>query len=262
MKRELNKKMGRIFVVTSGKGGTGKTTSAVNLGAALNHFGEDVIIVDGNLTTPNVGLHFGAPIVPVSLSHVLSGHARIEDSIYEHESGVKIIPTSLSIKELKRANRKNLESIARKLRKLSDYIIFDSGAGLGEEAVSVIRLADEIILVSNPDMPSITDALKTIKIAEELGKVVKGVIITRVRFDKTELSPESIMDMLEVPILGVIPEEFAIRESLAIKNPVVHTHPKSRSSEKYKEIAANLAGRSYKAKKYTRSFWRKLLGLK
>ena len=257
--------MGRIFVITCGKGGTGKTSSAVNLGAALNSFGEDVIIVDGNLTTPNVGLHFGAPIVPVSLAHVLSGHARIEDSIYEHDSGIKIIPTSLSLKELKRANRRNLENIARKLKRLFRYIIFDSSAGLGEEALSIMRLADEVILVSNPDMPSITDALKTIKIAEELGKPVRGVIVTRVRYDKTELTSENIIDMLEVPILGVIPEEFAVRESLAMKNPVVHTHPKSRSAEKYKEIAAKLVGRNYKAKDYKRGFWAKIassLGLR
>jgi len=251
--------MGKIFVVTSGKGGTGKTTSAVNLGAALNFLGEDVILVDGNLTTPNVGLHFGAPVVPVSLAHVLSGHAKLEDAIYEHESGIKIIPTSLSIKELRRTNRRNLDNISKKLKRLFDYVIFDSAAGLGEEATSVIRLADEVILVSNPDMPSITDALKTIKIAEEMGKTVKGVIITRVRYDKTELSPENIMDMLEVPILGVVPEEFAIRESLAMKNPVVHTHPKSKSAEKYKEIAGKIANRDYKAKIHKKGFWASLM---
>ncbi|MEK6919396.1 MAG: cell division ATPase MinD [Nanoarchaeota archaeon] len=256
--------MGRIFVVTSGKGGTGKTTSAVNLGSALNSFGEDVILVDGNLTTPNVGLHFGAPVVPISLAHVLSGNAKIEDSIYEHESGVKIIPTSLSIKELRKTNKKYLENIAKKLKRLFSYVIFDSAAGLGDEAISIISLADEVILVSNPDMPSITDALKTIKIAEELGKTVRGVIITRVRYDKTELTPENIIDMLEVPILGVIPEEFAVRESLAMKSPVVHTHPKSRSAEKYKEIAAKIIGRDYKAKKHKTGFWssiKKSLGL-
>jgi septum site-determining protein MinD len=252
--------MGRIFVITSGKGGTGKTTSAVNLASALNNFGEDVIIVDGNLTTPNVGLHFGAPVVPISLAHVLSGNAKIEDSIYEHESGVKIIPTSLSIKELRKTNKKYLESISRRLKRLFSYVIFDSAAGLGDEATSIIRLADEIVLVANPDMPSVTDALKTIKIAQELGKPVRGVIITRVRYDKTELSPENIIDMLEVPILGVVPEEFAVRESLAMKNPVVHTHPKSRSSEKYKEIAAKLVGRDYKAKSHKKGFWSKILG--
>ncbi|PIN88527.1 septum site-determining protein MinD, partial [Candidatus Pacearchaeota archaeon CG10_big_fil_rev_8_21_14_0_10_35_13] len=140
---------GKIFVITSGKGGTGKTTSAINLGAALNFFGEEVIVVDGNLTTPNVGLHLGAPVVPISLGHVLSGGSGVEDAIYEHESGIKIIPTSLSIKDLKKFNRKNLLNVANKLRSISDYTIFDSAAGLGEEALSIINLADELIVVTN-----------------------------------------------------------------------------------------------------------------
>ena len=76
----------KAIAVVSGKGGVGKTTSAINLAAALNFFGKDVVILDANLTTPNVGLHLGAPIVPVNLNHVLSGKASIVDAIYEHES--------------------------------------------------------------------------------------------------------------------------------------------------------------------------------
>ena len=94
--------MGKSYVIVSGKGGVGKTTTAVNLGAALNKIDEDVVIVDTNLTTPNVGLHFGAPIVPVHLNHVMQGRAGIEEAIYEHESGTKIVPASLSLKDMKR----------------------------------------------------------------------------------------------------------------------------------------------------------------
>ena len=90
--------MAKLITITSGKGGVGKTTTAINLGAALNAFGKEVIILDANLTTPNIGLHLGAPIVPVSLNHVLLGKARLSDAIYEHESGTKIITSSLSIK--------------------------------------------------------------------------------------------------------------------------------------------------------------------
>jgi len=74
--------MAKIITITSAKGGVGKTTTSINLGAALNAFGHDVVIVDANLTTPNVGLHLGAPIVPISLNHVLNGKADIEDAIY------------------------------------------------------------------------------------------------------------------------------------------------------------------------------------
>jgi len=62
----------KIIVITSGKGGVGKTTTAINLGAAINYFGKNVLIVDGNLTTPNIGIHLNSPETPITLNHVLS----------------------------------------------------------------------------------------------------------------------------------------------------------------------------------------------
>src|SRR3989344_7495282 len=100
--------MSKFILITSGKGGVGKTTAAVNLATAMNYFDEDVTLVDVNLTTPNVGLHLGAPVVPVTLNHVLSGKADLVDAIYEHESGAKVIPASLSIKDLESADTKDL----------------------------------------------------------------------------------------------------------------------------------------------------------
>src|SRR3989338_5144950 len=99
--------MAKLFVVTSGKGGVGKTTTAINLGAALNYLNQDVIVVDANMETPNVGLHLGAPIVPVTLNHVLSGKASLGEAIYEHASGTKILPSSLSLKDIKKTGYDN-----------------------------------------------------------------------------------------------------------------------------------------------------------
>ncbi len=96
--------MSNIIVITSGKGGVGKTTTAINLAAAINHFKKDVLVIDGNLTTPNVALHLGAAEVPVNLNHVLLGKAAPHEAIYEHNSGIKIMPSSLSIKNWKKIN--------------------------------------------------------------------------------------------------------------------------------------------------------------
>ncbi len=235
--------MGKILVITSGKGGVGKTTTAINLGAALNSLNEEVIIVDANLSTPNVGLHFGAPIVPVSLNHVLLGKATPDEAIYEHESGIKIIPGSLSVKELKKLKTINLTETAKKLKKIADYVIFDSAAGLGEEALAALQIADEVIIVTNPEMPAITDALKTIKVAEDMNKEVKGIILTRVRWDKTEMPIANVKDMLERPIIGVVPEDNAVRQALSVKDAVFHTHPRSKVARAYRHIAAKIAGK-------------------
>jgi len=237
--------MAKIYAIASGKGGVGKTTSAINLGAALNKFKEDVIVVDANLTTPNIGLYLGAPIVPINLNHVLQGKADIEEAIYEHESGTKIIPSSLSLKDTKKI-KKSIIDETKKLKKISDHIILDSSAGLGEEVKTAISASDELILITNPNILSVTDTLKTIKLAEEMNKRVRGVIITRVKHNKNEMSLENIKDMLEVPVLGIVPEDSAVEESLAKKNAVIHTKPKSKAAKAYIDIAARLLGKQKK----------------
>jgi septum site-determining protein MinD len=234
--------MAIVYAIISGKGGVGKTTTAVNLGTSLNLLGEDVIIVDGNLTTPNVGIHFGSPIVPITLNHVLNNQAKIEDAIYEHESGTKIIPASLSLKEAEKIDYRDLVDVARRLKRMTNHVLIDSAAGLGSEAKSTISASDEIIIVTNPEMAAVTDALKTIKLAEEMNKPIKGVIITRYQGKRIEMSLPNVKDMLEVPILGIIPEDIAIRESHILKNPVVLTHPKSMAARGYHETSRRILG--------------------
>jgi len=241
--------MKKLIVITSGKGGVGKTTTAINLGAAIKHFDRDVLIIDGNLTTPNVGIYLGCPEVPVSLNHVISNRADASEAVYEHESGMKIIPSSLSLKELKNINYNKLKNFKKDFKKISDYVIVDSGAGLGEEAVSAIKMADDIILITNPEMPAITDALKTIKLAEQMKKNILGVIITKVRNDDIEMQPETVKEMLETQILGMIPHDPDLQRSQKSKKTVIQTHPKSKSARAYKEIAAKILDIDYDSNK-------------
>jgi len=241
--------MAKIFVITSGKGGVGKTTTAINLAAALNSLNEDVVVVDTNLTTPDMGIYLGAPIVPVSLTHVLLGKANVNEAVYEHESGTKIIPCSLSIKEMDKVNPNKIVSLADKLKKMAEYVIFDSAAGLGEDALAAIEASDEVIIIANPEMPSVTDALKTAKVAQNMGKTVRGVIITRVRKDGLDMPYLNVKEMLELPVLGVVPEDKAVRRSHIMKNAVFHTHPKSKAAKAYREIAKKLTGKTYPKEK-------------
>ncbi len=237
--------MTRVLVITSGKGGVGKTTTAINLGAALNAFGKNVIVVDANLTTPNVGVHLGAPNVPISLTHVLSGKARMHEAIYEHHSGMKVMPSSLSLAHLRSVKPERLMDVAKRLKKIADISIFDSAAGLGREAIIAIQSGDEIIVTTQAEMPALADALKVIKAAKDLGKEITGVVVTRFKQHKYELPLEDIESMLEEPIIAVIPEDESVKEALRLRDAVVHTHPKSPSAESYKELAARLIGGRY-----------------
>lgn len=256
--------MSRIIVITSGKGGVGKTTSAINLAAAINYFGKDVLVIDGNLSTPNVGIHLNAPEVPINLNHVLKGEAEPFEAVYKHESGMKIMPSSLSVRELKRTRPERLKNFRKDFRKVAEYVIVDSAAGLGPEASCAIDIADELIIVTNPEMPAITDALKAVKLAELMKKPVTGIIVTRVKKDNIELSPEVVREMLEIPILGMIPEDDDVRKSISMKKAVVHSHPKGNASRAYKEIAAKLINVSYDSDKDKEKFLKrfsKWLGL-
>jgi septum site-determining protein MinD len=236
--------MARVIVVASGKGGVGKTTSTINIGAALNKLGKDVMIVDANLTTPNLGLHLGAPTVPVSLSHVMSGKAKLHEAIYEHNSGLKILPSSISIYASKIEPIKILE-LSKKLKKYADMIIFDSAAGLGEDVEKTLQAADDIIIVTQAEIPALTDALKTIKLAESLDKNITGVVITRFKKKDHEIPLENIESMLEKEIIAVIPEDEAVKHALRMRDAVVHTHPNSDAAKGYRELAAKLIGQHY-----------------
>jgi len=242
--------MGRIIAIISGKGGVGKTTTAINLGAALNKLNKEVIIVDVNLNTPNIGIHLGAPIVPVTLNHVLKGKADISEAIYEHSSGTKIVPSSISVKEITKFNTKRIPLVIRQLKDRADFIILDSAAGFSEEAMATLEAGEEIIIVTNPEMPSVTDALKAVKVAREMKKDVKGVIVTRHRNQDYEMSLPSIKSMLETQIIGVVPEDASVKKALNKRDAVVHTHPKSKVSRKYNEIALRIIGpNAYKDRK-------------
>ncbi len=251
--------MAKIYSIISAKGGVGKTTSAINIAAAMNFLGKNTLVVDANLPTPNIGLHLGAPIVPITLNHVLSGSAEISDAIYEHSSGLKIFPSSLSTKDLKKIRYENLPNVTKQLKRFSEHIILDSSAGLGEEALSAINAADEIILVTQAEMPSVTDVLKSAKIAEQLNKHIRGFIITKHQGRNTEMSLSNIQEMLELPLLGVVPEDKNIQKSLALKNPIIYTHPKSKASMAYINIAKRILGKSYIEKEKS-GFFSWLLG--
>ena len=110
--------------------------------------------------------------------------------------------------------------------------------------------------MTNPEIPAVTDALKTSKLVEQLGKEVKGVIVTRKSNSKTEMPISNIKDMLELPIIGVVPEDQKIKSALVMKDAVIHTHPYSKSAIAYKKIAAKIAGVQYREP----SLWNRMFG--
>ncbi len=235
--------MTRIIAVVSGKGGVGKTTMVANLGSALAKMGKNVIILDANLTTPSLGLHLGVPLYPVTLHDVLKGRANIRDAVYTHESGVKIVPAGLSLRDMRGVDSKDLPNALLDLLGSAEIILLDASAGLGRETLASIEAADEMVIVTNPEIAAVTDALKASKIAEQLGTRTSGFIVNRVSGKKHEMSKRDILGMLDnIQFLGEVPEDIAVQKAVASRIPVIHHNPRSYASNEIMKIAAVIAG--------------------
>lgn len=240
--------MGKLIVVSSGKGGVGKTTTSVNLAAALAKQGKNVILVDGNLTTPNIGLHLGLTKFPITMNDVLRGEANLTDAIYIHPLKFKLLPGSLSIRSFSEINAKKLAGLFEDLKDMADFVIVDSAAGLGNEAVSIMKLADEIIIVTNPELPAVTDGFKIVTLAREIGVPVKGVVLNRVRKENYDLGLKAIEGLLETPITATIEDDKNMREAIYLKKPIVHTRPKSSTARNYHSLAQRVHKGDYEKK--------------
>jgi len=239
--------MTKFIVVASSKGGVGKTTTAINLGTALTTFGRDVIVVDANLSTPNVSLYLGSPNIPITLNDVLHNNKKITEALYMHSHGLKIIPASQSVKDIRKIDHDKFAQTIKSLSGMAEFVIIDTPSGLSKDVITSIKLGDEILVVSTPDLPSISDGLRTIKIARMHNKQVSGVILTRVYDDELELSKEDVEAILETPVIAIIPEDETMREAVQMKGPVTYTHPNAPSSQGYKHLAAKILGEKYVA---------------
>ncbi len=237
--------MTRLVCVSSGKGGTGKTTVTSNVGAALTQFGTDTIVLDANLTNPNLGFHLGIPLYPKTLHDVLKGDAHITEAMYIHNSGLRVVPAGLSIEDLVDTSPENLSDVLLDTVGEPDFVLVDSAAGLGNESINAIEASDEVLVVANPNLPSVTDALKTVNLAEDAGTDVLGVVLNRVKEHDSELDVNEVESMIGYDVLMEVPEHGKLQEALAAKKPVVHHEPDHHVSERFRGVAAQVAGIEY-----------------
>lgn len=239
--------MTRVIGIISGKGGVGKTTLVANLGSVLaQKFKKEVIIVDANISTSHLGLYLGMYYTPVTLNQVLLGEAEIEDAIYDyHISGMRVIPASLSLSDVKGVDIARLKSSLKKLFGKADIVLLDAAPGLGREAIATVRASDEVIFVNTPFVPSTMDIIKCHQVANEIGVKPLGVVLNMVGREKYELTPKEVEELIELPVISNIPVDKNIPRSLALKMPVVVFSPNSSSSKEFVKLAAHVLGEKY-----------------
>ncbi len=229
----------KIIGVFSGKGGVGKTTIAVNLASAISKMGKKVSIIDLNVTASHLSLHFNINLTPLTLNHVIKGNADLEDVIYKYED-IEIIPASLDPYDAEDLDLGKLKSFLKRYLATSDIIILDTAPGFGREALSAAELSDEALIVSTPDIVSVTDVIRGIRILEDIGVEILGIVLNKVTGKGFEFTKGEVEALTGIPVIGVIPFSFKIMESHSLRTPHVFYDEKSVPSLRFFALASHI----------------------
>lgn len=235
--------MAKTIGILSLKGGVGKTSVVASLGDALANFGKKVLLVDGNYSAPNLGLHFNIVDPHVTLHHVLAKKANIKDAIHNVDR-LDILPSSL-FSDIP-INPLVLKDKLGQVKRIYDFILIDSAPAVNEDALSVILASNSLIFVTTSDYPTLSSTLKSITLARKRGAVIDGLILNKVHNKNFELSIEDIEKTIEAPVLAVIPYDIKVLESLSKFIPFPSYRPNSEGSTEYKKLAGVFTGQKYK----------------
>jgi septum site-determining protein MinD len=247
--------MAKVLVVTSGKGGVGKTTTTAAVGAALAQSGKKVVVVDFDVGLRNLDLVMGAERrVVFDLINVVQGVAKLPQALIRDKrlENLYLLPASQT-RDKDALTEEGVGRVIAELRETFDWIICDSPAGIERGATLAMRYADEAIIVTNPEVSSVRDSdriigmldSKTAK-AEKGERVEKHVLITRydaARASRGEmLSIEDVLEILASPLLGIVPESQDVLRASNVGSPVTLNSPASAPARAYLDATRRLLG--------------------
>lgn len=251
--------MVRIINICSGKGGVGKTTVTANLGYALQKLGKRTAIIDFNLTTSHLALQFRFYNYSKTFNDFLRNKINFEESIYIHTSGLSIVPASLELKDLIDIDTTNLKEKIKEVFSNYDFVLLDSAPSLGRESLIALKACDEILFVANPTIPSLIDIVKYKQVLNSLHPtpLVLGILLNRVKGKKYEITSNEVTQFTGFPVIGEIPEDENVLESMNKGVLVTIYKEESPASQAFFEIASKFAGIEYKKP----SFFRKVMNI-
>lgn len=247
--------MAKVLVVTSGKGGVGKTTSTAALGAALAQNGERVVVVDFDVGLRNLDLVMGAERrVVFDLINVVQGVAKLSQALIRDKrlENLWLLPASQT-RDKDALSEEGVRRVIADLRTKFDWVICDSPAGIERGATMAMRYADEAVIVTNPEVSSVRDSDRIIGMldsktarAEKGEQVKKHVLVTRYDLGRASrgemLSIDDILDILAIPLLGIIPESQDVLKASNVGTPVTLNSANSAPSRAYFDAARRLNG--------------------
>jgi septum site-determining protein MinD len=247
--------MGKVVVVTSGKGGVGKTTSTAALGAALARSGQKVVVIDFDVGLRNLDLVMGAERrVVFDFVNVVQGAAKLPQALIRDKrvETLFLLPASQT-RDKDALTEEGVARVIRELRPKFDWVMCDSPAGIERGATLAMRHADTAIVVTNPEVSSVRDSDRIIGLldaktekAEKGERIDKHLLLTRYDAGRAArgemLTVEDVLEILSTPLLGIIPESEEVLRASNFGSPITISNPSSAPARAYADAARRLRG--------------------
>lgn len=239
--------MGEAIVITSGKGGVGKTTTTANLGTGLSQLGYKVAVIDADIGLRNLDVVMGLENrIVYDLVDVVEGVCRLKQALIKDKryEGLFLLPAAQT-KDKNAVSPEQMRKLTNDLKEMFDYILVDCPAGIEQGFKNAIAGADKAIVVTTPEISAVRDADRIIGLLEASELRDPLLVINRIRIDMVKrgdmMNIEDMIDILAIDLLGVVPDDEAIVISTNKGEPVVNENT-SLAGQAYRNIAKRIAG--------------------
>ena len=247
--------MGKIIVMTSGKGGVGKTTSSAAFATGLALRGFKTVVIDFDVGLRNLDLIMGCERrVVFDFINVINGEAKLSQALIKDKriDNLSILPTSQT-RDKDALTKEGVEKVLNELSKDFDYIVCDSPAGIERGALMALYFADHAVIVTNPEVSSVRDsdrilgvlASRSRRAEQGLEPVTQQLLLTRYDPERVErgemLKVDDVLEILAIPLLGVIPESQAVLRASNVGMPVI-LDEQSNAGQAYLDAVSRFLG--------------------
>ncbi len=238
---------GKVITISSGKGGVGKTTATANLGISLASLGKRVVVIDADIGLRNLDVIMGLENrIVYDLVDIVEGRSKLRQAMIKHKKfdELYLIPAAQT-RDKMAVSPQDMVKLTDELRHDHDYILIDSPAGIERGFRNALEPADEVLIVTNPEVSAVRDADRIIGLIEAEDKGPGRLIINRLKADMVKkgemLSSDDVFDILGLTIIGIIPEDELVLSASNSGTPVT-LNQQSKAGMAFNNVARRVIG--------------------